>query len=85
MFDAFCSVRLVERFPLVAMRGCGLKERESCLGVVADLGGEKTNQLVRLSPRLLGCGLSRGVRQPIRALRLCQKDQTRHRNDSFAA
>ena len=69
----------------MAMRGCGLKGKESSLGVVADLGGEKTHQLVVLSPRLLGCGLSQGVRWPVRALRLCESDQTRHRNGFFAA
>ena len=67
MFDAFCFVRPVEGFPLMGMGDCGRKGRESYLGVVACPEGEKTTQLVGLSPRLLGCGLSQ-ARWPIQAL-----------------
>ena len=61
----------------MATAGYGLKERVFCLGVAADLGGEKANQLLGLGPRFLGCGV-RLMGWPIQALCSRQSDRARY-------
>lgn len=61
----------------MAMAGYGLKERVFCRGVAADLGGQRANQLLGLSPRFLGYGL-RLMGLAVQVLCSRQSDQARY-------